>query len=377
MNIEFTEEQKLLQRSVRDFSETIIAPCVQHMEENNEAPHSLINEIGQLGLLGVCIPEEYGGTNLGQVSKMIILEELGRISAAVSFMVQCFHLAIEPIVQVGTDAQKEKYLPKMACGELLGCLALTESTGGSDPATLRTTAVKDDDSYVLNGRKVFITNAHLANVFIILARTGEGSRGISAFVVDQSFSGIRSGRLEHKFGLHGCNTGEVILENCRVPEENLLGAEGQGLKIAFAAISKTGRTGTAGTALGILNACMEAASKQANERKLYGAPIANLQGIQWQIAEIFQDLLIAKLLCYHAAELLDKGIPCNAEIASAKYFTTEAAIRSSKRAIDIFGGYGYLMEYPVQRYYRDAECLVASSGTSDAMRIVIAKSALN
>ena len=376
MNFEPNEDQKLLRRTIRNFAETVIAPEVQAMEETAKAPMAALGEMGKLGIMGVCVPPEFGGTGMGCLARIIIIEEIGRVSAALAFMLQCLHLAIDPIVNVGNEEQKRRYLPGLSSGARLACMAVTESTGGSDPAGLRTQAVREGDSYVLNGRKVFITNAHIAHTFIVLARTGEGAKGLSAFIVDTEMGGVRPGREEHKLGLKGCPTGEVVMEDCRVPAGNLLGEEGQGLKIALSAIGRSGRTGTAGTALGLLNGCLEAAVKQANERKLYGESIAKLQGIQWLIAEIWQDLQVARLLCYQAAWLVDQAAHCDAEIASAKLYATEAAVRSAKKALDVYGGYGCLSEYPVQRYYRDSECLIASAGTSEVMRIVMAKTAL-
>lgn len=376
MDLSFTEEQELLRRSVRDFADTVIAPRVQWMEETDQTPMDVVKEMAKLGLMGVCIPQQYGGTGMGSVARTIILEEIGRVSAACAFFLQIFHLGIEPIVAFGSEEQKSQYLPGLAGGKRLGTLALTESTGGSDPASLRTEARKDGDSYVLNGRKIFITNAHTADTVVVAARTGEGPKGISTFILEKGMPGFKEGRQEHKFGIHGCDTGELVLEDCRVPAANLLGGEGQGLKIAFAAIGKSGRSGMAATALGVLNACLEAAVKHANERVLYGQPIGKLQGIQWQITDIWMDVQIARLLCYQAATLIDQGARCDAEIAAAKLHSTEAAVRCAKKAIDIYGGYGYLNEYPLQRYYRDAECLIASAGTSEAMKIIIARNAL-
>lgn len=376
MDFRFNEEQELLRRSVREFAEAVIAPKVQWMEEHHETPMDIVQEMGKLGLMGVCIPQEYGGTGLGNLARMIMLEEIGRISAACAFFLQIFHLGIDPIVIAGNDEQKKKYLPGLATGKRLATCALTESTGGSDPISLRTEAVRDGDFYILNGRKVFITNARIADTSVVVARTGEGSKGLSAFIVEKGMDGFRVGRAEHKFGIHGCETGELIFENCRVPVENLLGGEGQGARIVFQSIGNIGRTGMAGTALGVLNACLESAKKHANARELFGKPISALQAIQWQLSDLWVDLQAAKLLCYQTAWMIDNGIRCDAEIAAAKLFTTEAAVRCAKKTVDIFGGYGYLMEYPVQRYYRDAECLIASAGTSEVMRIVIARSAL-
>lgn len=376
MDFRFSEEHELLRRSVRELAESVVADRVAWMEENDETPVDVVEEMAERGLMGVCVPQEYGGTGLGNLARMIVIEEIGRVSAACAFFLQIFHLGIAPIVDFGTEEQKRKYLPSLAKGERLATLALTESTGGSDPGSLQTSAIKDGDDYVLDGRKVFITNAHLADVVVVAARTGEGTKGISAFIVEEGTKGFKAGREEHKFGIRGCDTGELIFDHCRVSADNLLGEEGQGLKIAFKAIAEIGRTGMAGTALGVLRACLEAAAKHANERELYGRPIAKLQGIQWPISEIYLDWQMARLLCYQAAWMIDQGLRCDGEIAAAKFQATEAAIRSTKKAIDVYGGYGYLMEYPVQRYFRDAQCLIASAGTSEVMRIVMARAAL-
>lgn len=376
MDFAFTDEQEILRRSAKEFAENKIAPRVEWMEKEDKTPMDVVEGMADLGWMGVCVPQEYEGSNLGNLARMIILEEVGRISAACAFFLQIFHLGIDPIVQAGTEEQKKKYLPALANGGRLATLALTESTGGSDPASIRTEARLDGDEYILNGRKVFITNAHVADTIVVMARTGEGSKGISAFIVEKGMEGFREGRKEEKFGIHGCDTGELIFEDCHVPKENLLGEEGQGLRIGFKSINDIGRTGMAGVALGVLNACLEDAVKHANERELYGKPIAKLQGIQWLISDIWLDLQIAKQLCYKAAWLVDQGERCDADVAAAKYHTTEAAVRDAKKAVDIYGGYGYLKEYPVQRYYRDAECLIASAGTSEIMRIVMARTAL-
>jgi alkylation response protein AidB-like acyl-CoA dehydrogenase len=376
MDFSFTQEQELLRRSVREFAESTIAPRVQWMEETDQTPMDVVAEMAKMGLMGVCVPQEYGGTGLGNLARTICLEEVSQVSAACGFFLQIFHLGIAPIVNVGSEEQKRKYLPALAKGEKLATLALTESTGGSDPTSARLEARREGDSYILNGRKVFITNAHVCDLAVVVARTGEGRRGLSSFIVEKGTEGFEEGRHEHKFGIKGCDTGELVFKDCRVPAENLLGEEGQGLRIAFKAVGEIGRMGMAGCGLGVLSACLEAAVKHARTRELYGNPIGELQGIQWLIAEMSLDLEIAKLLCYKAAWLIDQGVRCDAEIASAKFHATEAAVRSAKKAVDIHGGYGYLNEYAVQRYYRDAECLIASAGTSEIMKIVIAKTAL-
>ncbi len=374
MEFGFTQEQEVLRSAVRDFAETKLAPKVPWMEETRQVPWDIVKEMGTLGFMGVLVPQEYGGSGLGHVARTIMLEEIGRISTATAFMLQIFHLGIGPILDFGTPEQKRKYLPKLARGEWLSTVAVTEATGGSDPTSGRSTAKLEGDTYILNGRKIFITNAHIADVVTIAARTGgEGAKGISAFLVEKGFSGFRHGREERKFGLRGLNTGELVMEDCRVPAENRLGNEGDGLRVAMKAISDIGRSGMAACAVSLMTACIEAATKHAKERVLYGKPIGELQGIQWPLAEMWAEREAARLLTYRAAWLLDQRQRCDAEVAAAKFVASEAAVRAAKRTVDLFGGYGYMEEYPAQRFYRDAECLIASAGTSEAMRIIMAR----
>ena len=376
MEFQFSAQQELLRKSVREFAEGAIAPKVQHMEETDEVPWDLYKEMGKQQYMGILIPKEFGGSALGHLARMIMLEEVGRISAAAAMAVQIFHLGVVPIVDFGNEGQKKKYLPALAKGERLATIAVTEATGGSDPTGIQTTAKLQGDSYILNGRKCFITHGHVADTITIMARTGEGPKGFSAFIVEKSFAGFKLGRKEKKFGLHGCNTGEIAMENCVVPRENLLGSEGDGLKVSMSAISEVGRAGMAGCGLGVINACLEASVKFANERLLGGKPISQHQAIQWMISDIYMDLETSRLLSYRASWMKDQKIRCDVDMAMAKFYATEAAVRCSKKAVDIHGGYGYMMEYPVQRYYRDAEILIASAGTSEIQRIVMARKAL-
>jgi len=376
MDFQFSPQQELLRKSVREFAEGAIAPKVQHMEETDDIPWGLYQEMSKQLYMGVLIPKEFGGTALGNLARMIMLEEVGRVSASMAMALQIFHLGTVPIVDFGKEAQKKKYLPALAKGERLSTIAVTEATGGSDPTGIQTTAKLQGDSYILNGRKCFITHGHVADVLTIMAKTGEGPKGFSAFIVEKAFPGFKLGRKEKKFGLHGCNTGEIVMENCAVPRENLLGNEGDGLKVSMAAISEVGRGGMAGCGLGVINACLEASVKFANERLLGGKPISQHQAIQWMIADIYMDLETSRLLSYRAAWLKDQKVRCDTDMAMAKYYATEAAVRCAKKAVDIHGGYGYMMEYPVQRYYRDAEMLIASAGTSEIQRIVMARKAL-
>jgi alkylation response protein AidB-like acyl-CoA dehydrogenase len=376
MEFQFSPQQELLRKSVREFAEGAIAAKVAHMEETDEVPWDLYKEMGRQQYMGILTPKEFGGSAMGHLARMIMLEEIGRISAANAMAMQIFHLGIVPIVEFGNDAQKKKYLPALAKGERLATIAVTEATGGSDPTGVQTTAKLEGDHYVLNGRKCFITHGHVADTITIMAKTGEGPKGFSAFIVEKSFPGFKLGRKEKKFGLHGCNTGELAMENCIVPRENLLGGEGDGLKVSMAAISEVGRAGMAGCGLGVIGACLEASVKFANQRMLGGKPISQHQGIQWLISDIYMDLETSRLLSYKAAWMKDQKIRCDVEMAMAKYYATEAAVRCAKKAVDIHGGYGYMMEYAVQRYYRDAEILIASAGTSEIQRIVMARKAL-
>lgn len=376
MDFQFSAQHDLLRKSVREFAEGAIAPKVAHMEETDEVPWDIYKEMAKQMYMGILVPKEFGGTAFGNLARMIMLEEVGRVSAAVAMALQIFHLGTAPIIDFGNEAQKKKYLPALAKGESLSTIAVTEATGGSDPTGIQSTAKLQGDSYILNGRKCFITNSHVADVMTIMAKTGEGPKGFSAFIVEKSFPGFKPGRKEKKFGLHGCNTGEMAMENCAVPRENLLANEGDGLKLSMAGISEVGRAGMAGVGLGVITACLEASVKFANERVLGGKPISQHQGIQWMISDIYMDLEASRLLAYRAAWMRDQKMRCDSDMAMAKFYATEAAVRCAKKAVDIHGGYGYMMEYPVQRYYRDAEILIASSGTSEIQRIVMARKAL-
>ncbi|HHY38428.1 MAG TPA: acyl-CoA dehydrogenase [Clostridia bacterium] len=377
MDFKLTEEQEMIKKSAREFAETVIAPKVAAMEETDEMPEEILKGLGEYGFLGLTIPTEYGGNGLGHVARMIVLEEIGRVSAAVAMTLQVLALGIEPIVQFGTEEQKNKYLPGLAKGELFSTVAVTEASGGSDPTAAQTRAHKEGDEWVINGRKVFITNAHLADVATVFARTADEPKpSFSCFLLEKGMEGFRPGRKEHKVGFKGCDTGDLIMENCRVPESQMLGKEGDGLKIALKAISEVGRPGMTGCALGILAASLEAAVKFANERILYGKPISKLQAIQFKIANMYTDLEAARLLAWRAAALKDRGERCDVEMAMAKVFSSEAAVRAANAAVEIHGGYGCMMEYPTQRYLRDASLLAPSAGTSDIMRIVIARAAL-
>jgi len=369
----FTEEQELFRKAAREFAETNVAPKVSEMEETGKVNDEVIRELGEAEMMALTIPEEYGGLGLGYIARLIALEEISRVSVATAMMLQVFALGIESIAKFGSDEQKKKYLPGLAKGERLATTAVTETTGGSDPTGIRTTYKKEGDDYIINGRKCFITNSHIADTITVLTKDEENPKTFSAFIVEKGMEGFKPSHEEHKVGMRGCNTGELTFENCRVPKENLLGVEGKGLGIAMAAIGDVGRGGMVGCALGLQAACLEASLKFANERILYGKPISNLQSIQNKLAEMKIDLEAGRLLGYRAASMQEKGLRSSNEFAVAKYFTTEAAQKAAKMAVDIHGGYGCMEEYSVTRYLRDSFVLGPSAGTSDIMKVIIAR----
>jgi alkylation response protein AidB-like acyl-CoA dehydrogenase len=369
----FTEEQELFRKAAREFAETNVTPRVPEMEETGKVNDEVIRALGEAEMMALTIPEEYGGLGLGYIARLIALEEISRVSVATAMMLQVFALGIEPIVKFGSDEQKKKYLPGLAKGERLATIAVTEATGGSDPTGIRTTYKKEGDDYIINGRKCFITNSHIADTITVLTKDEENPKVFSAFIVEKEMEGFKPSHEEHKVGMRGCNTGELTFENCRVPKENMLGVEGKGLGIAMAAIGDVGRGGMVGCALGLQAACLEASLKFANERILYGKPISNLQTIQNKLAEMKIDLEAGRLLGYRAASMQEKGLRSSNEFAVAKYFTTEAAQKAAKMAVDIHGGYGCMEEYSVTRYLRDSFVLGPSAGTSDIMKVIIAR----
>jgi alkylation response protein AidB-like acyl-CoA dehydrogenase len=373
----FTEEQEMFRKAAREFAETQVAPHVAEMEKTGEVSQAVVKALGEADMMGLTIPEAYGGLELGYIARLIALEEISRVSVATAMMLQVFALGIDPINRFGTDEQKKKYLPGLATGERLATVGVTEPTGGSDPTGGRTTYRKDGDDYIINGRKCFITNSHIADTITVLAKSEDDPKAFCAFVLEKGMEGFKATHVEHKVGFRGCNTGELSFEDCRVPKTQLLGQEGAGLKVSMTAIGDVGRGGMVGCALGLQAACLEASIKFANERILYGKPISKLQTIQNKIAEMKIDLEAGRLLGYRAAALHDAGGRSSNEFAVAKYYTTEAAQKAAKIAVDIHGGYGCMEEYAVSRYWRDAAVLGPSAGTSDIMKVIIARWALS
>ena len=377
MDFQFTDRENLLRKSVREWAEKEIPPRMEAMEESGEFPQELLPDLGRMGILGVITPKEYGGTDLGDLARILVLEELGSVCPAISMALQVHHMCTYALVKYGTEEQKKKYLPPLTAGQTMGVMAVTDPSGGSDVAGMQTSAQLKDGEYILNGRKCFITNSHTADIWVVIARTGEGGKGLSAFIVEKGFPGAAAGRKENKVGLRGANTGELVFQDCRVPQENLLGAEGQGMAIAIGDITNCGRPGMTATALGILNGVLKEAAKFANERTLYGGkPISKLQAIQIHLAEIWQVRELARLAAYRVGWMLDQGMKVDAESALAKQYACESAAQAARRAIEIHGSYGIMREYPVQRLLRDALVTIPAGGTAEIARIVQARAAL-
>jgi alkylation response protein AidB-like acyl-CoA dehydrogenase len=376
---EFTEEQKMLRKAIREFVEAEIAPKAAEWDERDVCPVDLMGKMGELGINGIFVPEQYGGAGQGFVARAICLEEISRHSAGLGIAMMTHHMAPYPILLFGTEEQKKKYLPDLSSGKKIGGLAVTEPGGGSDFIGQKTSAEKKDGGWVINGRKCFITNSHIADVTVLTAKTGVDDKGrnkLSAFIVEKGVKGFEPGRKEHKLGLRGSVTGDMVFTDVKLPEDALLGKEGGGAKLGMEAIGEVGRAGMSAICLGILRGCVEEAIKFAGERVVYGKPISKLQAVQFEVANIRSNYEAARLLTYHAASLKDAGIPCSNEVATAKYFSTEAAVASSKRLMDLMGAYGIINEYPVGRFLRDALASVPSGGTSHIMQIIIAGNTL-
>jgi acyl-CoA dehydrogenase len=374
MNLRFSEEQEMMRKMVRDFAENEIAPFIERMEKG-EFPREILRKMGELGLMGIPVPEKYGGAEMDFVSYIIAINEISRVSATVGVILSV-HTSVgtNPILYFGSDEQKQRFLPKLASGEYLAAFCLTEAGSGSDAKNMKSRAVKKDDHYVINGSKMFITNGGEADVYIVFASTNPelGSNGISAFIVEKNSPGLVIGKDEHKMGLHGSRTVQLTFENMIVPVENLLGEEGEGFKIAMANLD-VGRIGIAAQALGIAEAALEAAVGYAKERQQFGKPIAAQQAIGFKLADMATKVEAARLLLYRAADLRSQGMKCGLEASIAKLFASKTAMETAIEAIQVFGGYGYTEDYPVERYFRDAKVTEIYEGTSEIQRIVISK----
>ncbi len=377
--VDFTlsEEQQLIRDTAREFADKELAPNAGRWDKELHFPREAIEKAAELGFMGVTIPEEYGGSQLGNVTLCMLLEEINRGCASTGVTVSVHNsLFCSPIVKHGTEDQKKRYLPKMATGEWLGGYCLSEAGAGSDAAGLRCAARKDGDDWILEGTKLWITTGSEADVFIIFVRTGEDRvGGISAFIVEKTMKGFGVGKKEEKLGIRASPTTEILLDNVRVPAANMLGAEGGGFKLALDTLDG-GRLGIASQSLGIGRACLEASIQYANEREQFGRPIGRFQAIQWKIADMATHLDAARFLTWRAADLRDRKLPCTMEAAQAKLMASLTANNAAREAVQIHGGAGYTREFPVERYMRDARITEIYEGATDIQRLVIARNLL-
>ncbi|WP_027415246.1 acyl-CoA dehydrogenase [Aneurinibacillus terranovensis] len=375
MQLFLTEEQEMMRKMVRDFAQKEIAPQIEKMEETDEYPLELIRKMGTYGLMGIPIPEELGGSGADFISYILAINEISKVSPTVGVILSV-HTSIvtNPIVYFGSEEQKKKYVPRLAAGEYIGAFALTEANAGSDAGRIRTSAVKKGDKYILNGSKIFITNGGAADVYLTFAVTdsSKGIKGISAFLVEKNTPGFSVGKKEKKMGLHGSNTTELIFDNAEVPADNLMGAEGEGFTIAMANLD-VGRIGIGAQALGIAEGALAHAIAYAKERHQFGKPIASQQAIAFKLADMAAQTEAARLLLYRAADLRNRGEKCGMQASMAKRFASDTAMKVATEAIQVFGGYGYTRDYPVERFFRDAKVTQIYEGTNEIQRIVITK----
>ena len=378
MDFELSEEQQMIQDMTRNFAKGQIEPIASVIDEEHRFPEELVAKMAELGLMGIVFPEKYGGSAMDHVCYVIAVEEISRACASTGVILSAHvSLCCEPINRNGTEEQLQRYLRPLATGSKIGCFGLTEPGAGSDAVNLKTTAVRDGDSWVVNGTKNFITNGPQGGVCTFFAVTDREKRhrGITAFVVEAGTPGFTVGKVENKLGILASGTSELVFEDCRIPAENRLGDEGQGFKIALQTLDG-GRVGIAAQAIGIGRAALEESTQYAKEREQFGKPIASLQAIQWMLADMALEIDAARLLAYRAARLQDQGVRYSREAAMAKLFASEAAMRAATKGIQIHGGYGYTKEYHAERHFRDAKITELYEGTSEIQRLVIASSLL-
>jgi alkylation response protein AidB-like acyl-CoA dehydrogenase len=379
LDLSLSEEQRLLKKTVREFAEAEIGPHAREWDEKQEFPREVFTKLGELGLMGVVWPAEYGGSGMSTLDYAIVMEELSRVDAGVALSVAAHNsLSSGHIFLAGSEEQKKKYLAPLARGEKVGCWGLTENSAGSDAGGTKTTAVRDGGQWVLNGSKTFITNGRVADTAVVMAVTdrAKGNKGISAFILERGMKGFRSGKKEDKLGVRSSDTSELVFEDCRVPAENLLGKEGNGYVDTLKILDR-GRIGIAAFSIGIAQASLEASMTYAQGRRQFGHPIADFQAIQFKIADMATKVSAARLLAWHAASLRDAGKEHKVESSMAKLFASEAAVEIALDAVQIHGGYGYLKDYPVERYLRDSKLGTIGEGTSEVQRLVIARELLH
>jgi alkylation response protein AidB-like acyl-CoA dehydrogenase len=379
MDFRPTEEQELLRRTVREFAETEIRPHVREWDEAQKFSADLMPKLASLGLLGIQYPEQYGGAGMSAIDYCICIEELARVDPAISLSVAAHNgLCASHIFLFGNDEQRATFLVPLARGEKLGAWGLTESTSGSDAAAMRTTAVRDGDGWVLNGSKTFITHGRIGDTMVVMAVTDRsaGRKGVSAFVVDRGTPGLAAGKKEDKLGMRASDTSEVLFENCRIPANRLLGLEGQGF-VNTMQVLDAGRIGIAALAVGLAQGAYEAALRYARERKSFGKTIAGFQAIQWKLADAATKIEAARLLTYRAAYLKGRNQRTTLESSMAKLYASEIAVKVADDCVQIHGGYGFVKDYPAEKYFRDVKLTTIGEGTSEIQRLVIARQLLS
>lgn len=372
---ELTENQKIIRDTIREFAENKIRPNIMEWDESQTLPMEIMKELGELGFMGIIFPEEYGGAGLGYIEFSIIIEELGRVDPSIGLSVAAHNgLGTNHIFKFGNEGQRKKYIPKLTSGQMMAAWGLTEAGSGSDAAGMKTTAKKEGDHYILNGGKTFTTHGTVGGVSVVMAITDKekGKKGISAFIVEPDTEGYIIGKKENKLGMRASDTTQLTFENCKIPAENLLGEEGEGF-IQAMKILEGGRISIAALSLGLAQGCLDASLKYSQERKQFGKSLSEFQATQFKLSNMAMNLDAARLLTWRAAYMKDNDIPNTKEAAMAKLFASEIAEKASSEAVQIHGGYGFIKDYPVEKFYRDVKLCTIGEGTSEIQRIVIAR----
>ena len=378
MDFELTEEQKIMQETIRNFAKNELEPVADELDQAEEFPWKTFKRMAELGLTGMILPAEYGGSDSGELSLNIAIEEIAKACASSAHILDS-HLLLcaSPIYHFGNEEQRQRFLPSLAKGEKVGSYGLTEPDAGSDITNIKLKAVKDGDNYILNGQKTFISNGEVCETAIVFASIPElAPRGMTAFVVEKGMPGFTKGKKFKKLGMRAATTAELFFEDCRVPSANRIGEEGKGVRIALSTLDR-GRIGIAAQAVGIAQAVLEKSTRYSKERIQFGAPISKNQAIAWKLADMATEIEAARFLYYKAAYLADKGEPFSTNAAMAKVYASELAMKAATWGIQIFGGYGYMMEYPMQRHFRDAKVTEIYEGTSEVQRMIISRAVLS
>ncbi|HTI93655.1 MAG TPA: acyl-CoA dehydrogenase family protein [Puia sp.] len=365
-------------RTARDFANQYIRPHVMEWDESQCFPHAVFTELGRLGLMGVVVPEEYGGSGLSYIEYVVVIQEIAKVCGSIGLSLAAHNsLCTGHILAFGNETQKKKYLPRLASGEALGAWGLTEANTGSDAGNMRCTAVKEGEEWVLNGTKNWITHGISGHIAVVVARTGEPRtrNNATAFIVERGTAGFSGGKKENKLGMRASETAEMIFDQCRIPDANRLGAVGDGFRQALAVLDG-GRISIAALSLGIAKGALEAALQYSKERHQFDQPICNFQGISFKLADMATEIAAAELLTFQAADLKNKHLPMTRQAAMAKYYASEVAVRTANDAVQIFGGYGYTKDFPVEKFYRDSKLCTIGEGTSEIQKIVIAREVL-